>query len=84
MPSRKKLIEIEVITDTETGDYHVGEIDFGITCELDNHLVKYGRKGKEEIVKTLSYMIYEVERRCRVIESQDPKFNTACGEQKPG
>ena len=65
MPSREELLSIYCITDTDTDCYHVGEIDFGIHGELENYLQTYGQEGKEDLIMTLSYLIYEVEQRYR-------------------
>ncbi len=79
MASRKELLRIEYHYDDDTGMYKVGEIDFGITCELDKYLKVYGRKGKEEIVKTLAYMIYEIETRLRKQEESNPENQPTMG-----
>ena len=69
MPNREELLSIYYITDAATGDYHIGEIDFGINRGLKNYLQVYGEKGKEDLLKTLSYLIYEVERKYRAINA---------------
>ena len=65
MSQRKPLLEIEYHSDDETGMYCVGEIDFGISGLLDEYLKDYGYAGKKDIIDTLGYLIYEVERRFR-------------------
>ena len=65
MSQRKTLLEVEYHSDDETGMYKVGEIDFGISGLLDEYLENYGYVGKKDIIDTLGYLIYEVERRFR-------------------
>jgi hypothetical protein len=65
MSARKTLLTIEYHSDDDTGMYHVGETDFGIHGDLDTYLKRYGYEGKKEIINTLSYLMYEVERRFR-------------------
>ena len=57
--------------DTETGDNCVGEIDFGISGELDNYLKQYGTDGYKEITLTLSYLICVVRSRYEGIHSHE-------------
>ena len=42
--------------------YQIGEIDFGIRGILDEYLKNYGYAGKKNIIDTLGYLIYEVEK----------------------
>ena len=64
MASRKELLTLEYITDDETGNYTIGEIDFGISSEtLDKYLQHYGNKGKNEIMSMLGFLMYEIQRR---------------------
>lgn len=65
MASRKELLNIGYHDDDNTGMYQVGEIDFGIVETLDKYLEHYGYAGKKDIIDTLGYLIYEVERRFR-------------------
>ena len=65
MSQTKDLLKIDYHTDDETGIYYIGEVDFGICGTLDDYLKYYGLKGKEEIVKTLAYLIYAVEDKFR-------------------
>jgi len=66
MPKRETLLTLEKVTDCETGDYRVGEIDFGIKVgALEDYLMRYGYEGKREIMNMMSYLIYEIERRYR-------------------
>ena len=62
---KKTLLEVNYHSDDETGMYQVGEIDFGISGLLDEYLEHYGYAGKKDIIDTLGYLIYEVERRFR-------------------
>jgi len=64
---RKKLIEIQYVTDCDTDMYRMGETDFSYnTEELEAYLHRY---GSEDILKTLNYFIAEViELRRRAVE----------------
>lgn len=61
MSKRKELLSVSYHTDTETGNERVGEIDFGISGTVKEYLKEYGLKGKDEIIKTLAYLMYYVE-----------------------
>ena len=65
MASRKELLTVSFHDDDDTGMYEIGEIDFGIYGTLDDYLKSYGYAGKKDIIDTLGYLIYEVERRFR-------------------
>lgn len=65
MSQRKLLLEVEYHSDDDTGMYKIGEIDFGISGLLNEYLEKYGYAGKKDIIDTLGYLIYEVEKRFR-------------------
>ncbi len=67
----KKLLTVEYHSDSETGIHEVGEIDFGIVSgQLDDYLLHYGYKGKNDIIKTLAYLIYAVESKFQEIRSK--------------
>lgn len=59
----QRLLEITEVTDDETGIWQVGEIEFGIYGTLEEYLRAYGKKGKDEILKTLDYLKREVQSR---------------------
>lgn len=62
----KTLMTVEYVTDHDCGNYRIGEGEFGIKVgALEDYLKSFGYEGKCEIVKTLSTLIYEVERRWR-------------------
>ena len=75
MSQRKGLLTISYHSDDDTGMYQIGEIDFGICGELDNYLKNYGYAGKKDIIDTLGYLIYEVEKRFR---EQNPSPTGQC------
>lgn len=62
MAYTKKLLTVEYHYDDDSGMYHVGEIDFGITGILPDYLEKYGEEGMQNIVVALSHLIYEVKK----------------------
>ena len=64
MASTQKLLEVNFYDDTETGDHAIGEIDFGINGAIDKYIEQY---GSDEIIKTLAYLIYWVEKKHREI-----------------
>ncbi len=70
MSETRTLLTVEYHTDTETGIHSVGEVDFGIHGMVDKFLELYGREGKDDIVKTLAYLIYAVESRFSSIVSE--------------
>lgn len=61
MSQRKDLIKINYHTDDDTGMYSIGEIDFGVSAELDNYLEHYGRKGMDDILKTMCHLIWHIQ-----------------------
>ena len=61
MAQRKNLITLDYHYDTDTGIYEIGEIDFGISGELDNYLKTYGRKGMDDILKTMCHLIWHIQ-----------------------
>jgi len=65
MSQRKELLSVSYHSDDDTGIYQIGEIDFGINGILDEYLKHYGYAGKKDIIDTLGYLIYEVEKRFR-------------------
>ena len=58
MASKKQLLSITYHFDTDTGMYEMGEIDFSVSEEFDKHIKKYGRKGLNDILLTLSHLIW--------------------------
>lgn len=60
MSQRKELLTVEYHTDDETGMYHVGEIDFGISGNLQEYVKNYGYDGVKEVLATLGYLSYVV------------------------
>lgn len=76
MSATKPLIKVEYHSDDDTGMYHIGEIDFGINGGLDDYLRHYGLKGKQDIISTMGYLIYEVERRFRETQQSQTASST--------
>ena len=60
MAYRKNLLTIDYHYDDDSGMYEIGEIDFGISAELENYIRRFGRKGVKDIIFNLSYLISEV------------------------
>ena len=83
MSQRKTLITITYHTDDDTGMYHIGEIDFGIGCELEEYLIRFGDSGKKDIISALGYLIYEVEKSFREHPGRDENKAVAeCNKEK--
>ncbi len=58
MPERKNLAKIDVITDCDTGNYHIGEVDGSFSeSELRDHIKRHGH---QEICAHLAYLQYQV------------------------
>jgi hypothetical protein len=58
MPERKKLANINIITDDDTGMYRIGEIDGGFYTEiLREHIKKH---GITDLIEHLAYMMRTV------------------------
>ena len=71
MSATRQLLSVEYHTDDETGVYDIGEIDFGISAILDDYLKSYGAAGKDEIVRTLAYLIHAVQQRMDALTPRD-------------
>jgi hypothetical protein len=67
----KTLLSVEEVTDHDCGNYYIGEIDFRIYGGLESYLRSYGRKGRDELVRTLGYLIYRVEDTWRKMPDPD-------------
>lgn len=62
MAKTEILMTIEKVTDCETGDYYIGELDYGIKVgALENYLNTYGFNGKKELIYELGFLICKVE-----------------------
>ena len=61
MAQRKNLLSVDYHYDTDTGLYQIGEIDFGVSGELDNYLINYGQKGMDDILKTMCHLIWHIQ-----------------------
>ena len=58
MTERKRLIEIQYVTDHDTGMYQVGETDFSYAPDdLEEYIRRY---GPDDLLGTLNHFIYEV------------------------
>ena len=82
MSQRETLLKVEYHSDDETGMYQIGEIDFGISGLLDEYLEHYGYAGKKNVIDTLGYLIYEVERRFRE-KNPSPAGETESNSNEP-
>lgn len=61
MAKRQNILSVDYITDDDTGMYRIGEIDFGVSGMLDVYLHENGRKGMDNILKTLCHLIWHVQ-----------------------
>ena len=58
----KTLIKITEVIDDETGNWEIGEIEYGIVTEdLNDYLRVYREKGKKEIISMLEHLKSKVE-----------------------
>ena len=58
----RTLIKVTEVTDDSTGNWRIGEIEFGIFVGfLKDYLKKHGEKGKKEIIDMLEYLKSKVE-----------------------
>lgn len=77
MPERKNLAKIDVITDCDTGMYHIGEIDGGFSEEeLRNHIENHGH---EKLCVQLAILQWQVWEAVRDINSKKQTGAVACG-----
>lgn len=60
MSQRKELLRVCYHSDDDTGMYKVGEIDFGVSMELENYIKKYGSEGMKDILSALGHLAWEV------------------------
>jgi len=68
MPERKQMATVTVVTDDDTGMYHVGEPD-GLFQqeELLEYLRMHGQKGKSEMLEHLAYMQFQILETWRIV-----------------
>jgi hypothetical protein len=77
MSQTVKLLEVDYHTDDDTGMYVIGEVDFGIS-DIESYLRSFGIHGRDQILITLSYLAYEVQRTfLRLQDEQKTKGNVA-------
>lgn len=62
MAQRKNLLTVDYHYDDETGMYRVGEIDFGVSGNLEKYIERYGYEGVKNILATLGHLAYEVKK----------------------
>lgn len=71
MPERKKIGSVNVITDCDTGMYHLGEVEAGFDeVELQKHVERY---GIEELTKQLAFMQFQVWQMLKKVNSEKPQ-----------
>lgn len=70
MPEKKTIATITVVTDDETGMYHIGEPD-GLfqQYELLEYLQQHGQRGKLEMLEHLAYLQNQVIEAWRKVNS---------------
>lgn len=68
MPERKNLAKIDVVTDDDSGNYYIGEVDGGFReDELRNHIKQHGH---QELCSHLAYLQFQVWSTLRQINSE--------------
>lgn len=72
MPERKQMVSITIVTDDDTGMYHIGEPG-GLfqQGELLEYLQQRGQKGKLGILEHLAYLQNQVIESWRKVNSGD-------------
>ena len=58
------LLEVTEVIDDDTGIWHMGEVEFGISGNLETYLLKYGEKGRDDILAVLNYLKEAVSKKC--------------------
>lgn len=82
MPQTKALLEVHVITDSDTSYDHIGDVEFSIHCkELEQFLSVYGFEGRSKILAMLGHLAYQTEVYFR--ESQPPESAQATPPRTP-
>lgn len=72
MAKTQVMLSVEKVTDCETGDYHIGELDFGVHLgPLTSYLEQYGYEGKRSILAMLGHLAYQVETYFRELTRSD-------------
>ena len=74
MAKTEVLFTLEVVTDTDTGDYRIGEIDFGIRHTAYEYVERNGYKGLEAIYGGTQTVLYLLRQR---LEREWAKYNHA-------
>ena len=69
--TKETLLEIKAVTDHDTGEYYIGEIDWAEHRALQEYIECNGRDGAERLKKTFCYWIYEIEKRTREINERN-------------
>lgn len=82
MAQRSNLLMVDYHTDCETGMYDIGEVDYGISGTLDGFLKRYGRKGKDDVIKTLAFLIHRVEKAYSKIRKETNKESAGVSSPK--
>jgi len=60
MALRKNLLSVDYHYDDDSGMYYVGEIDTGISAELEGYISEHGNDGAKEILVALAYLSSQV------------------------
>lgn len=66
--TRQQLMSVSYVTDYDCGNYHVGEVDFGIISgELEDYIKQY---GSVELIVTLSFLMERINEISRKIKEE--------------
>lgn len=80
MSERKELLSVSYHSDDDTGMYHIGEMDFGVSGRLESYIERYGYDGVKEILSVLGHLAWEVKTCFYEIQNKTARQN--CVEAK--
>lgn len=68
MAETKQITSLYVVTDTETNQEKIGDIDGGGFDQLwlDSHIKRYGSAGLLEKIAWMTYQVVDAQRRCNL------------------
>ena len=69
--TQKNLLTVDCHYDDETGIYHIGELDFGVSGLLSDYIEKYGSDGRDAILAMLGYLAWKVQETYLEIKRRD-------------
>lgn len=72
MAEYKEIGKISIVTDTETGQEKIGDVEGGFnSIELKKHIQQYGTHGLLETMAWMNFQIWETHRELNVNKDMD-------------